>query len=163
MNNEEIKTVIEELLDRMTVRFDSINFSEGELEGYVRFDIQTDNSGILIGKDGKHLQAFSLVVRKMLENKNPDTELPKFFVDVGGYQSEKIKNIQGIAKTMAERAVSFKRNVALDPMSPYERLIVHSVLSNMRDVETESEGTGKQRYVVIKFIDRPAADIDTHW
>ena len=52
---------------------------------------------------------------------------------------------------MAERARYFKSSVAVDPMPPHERRIVHEFLAEMPDLETESEGTGDKRHIVIKY------------
>ena len=52
---------------------------------------------------------------------------------------------------MAERAVSFKRDIELPPMVAYDRLVIHSTLSDFRGVETESEGQGRFRRVIVRY------------
>ncbi|MEK7526803.1 MAG: R3H domain-containing nucleic acid-binding protein, partial [Patescibacteria group bacterium] len=56
-------------------------------------------------------------------------------------------------KIMAERARSFKTNMELEPMSPYERMIIHSALESLPDIKTESVGFGRGRKVVIKYVE----------
>ena len=77
----------------------------------------------------------------------------KFFIDINGYFENNNKELQMKAKIMAERARSFKTNMELEPMTPYERMIVHSALEDFSDIKTESVGFGKGRKVVIKYVE----------
>ena len=60
--------------------------------------------------------------------------------------------MQATAHMMAERARYFKSNIEVDPMSAFERRIIHEFLSDATDLKTESMGEGPQRRVVIKYI-----------
>ena len=77
-----------------------------------------------------------------------------FFVDVNGYQEATLENIKNVAKIMGDRARSFKTNVELDPMSSYERMVIHSFFQDAKDVKTESVGEGERRRVVIKYVEQ---------
>ena len=61
------------------------------------------------------------------------------------------QSLEELANKTADQAVKIERNIHLDPMSAYERRIVHSALQNRTLVETESMGEGETRHVVIKF------------
>jgi spoIIIJ-associated protein len=76
---------------------------------------------------------------------------PLFLIDVNGYRTQKIKDLQNKALMMAERARSLQYDVELSPMSAYERLIVHTTLQDAPNVKTESQGEGRNRRVVIKY------------
>ena len=73
-------------------------------------------------------------------------------IDINGFQKKHIENIHAIAHMMAERAKYFKSNIEVEPMSAFERRIVHEFLSKETDIKTESKGEGLSRQVVIKYI-----------
>jgi len=152
MSNQQIQEIIKEFLKEMGVIFSSVNVGESELPDYIKFSVDTDDSRILIGKDGEHLSALVYVVRKIAE-KQLGEETPKFFIDIGGYQSNKIQKIQKVARIMAERATSFKRDIELPPMTAYERMVIHSTLSEHGNVATESEGQGPFRRVIVRYVE----------
>jgi len=74
-----------------------------------------------------------------------------FFIDVGDYQNKRIQDIKNKAVVMGERARFFKKDIEMMPMTSYERMIVHSTFTDFPDIETESSGSGRERYVVIKY------------
>jgi spoIIIJ-associated protein len=108
---------------------------------------------LLIGKDGENLLALSHIIKKIVSREEGEENSERFYIDIGDYQSKKIQRVKNISMTMANRAKSFRRNVEMEPMTAYERMIVHSTLLNDRSIKTESEGEGKFRRVVIKFIE----------
>ena len=63
-----------------------------------------------------------------------------------------IENVRAIAHMMSERARYFKSNIEVDPMSSFDRRIVHEFLSDATDLKTESQGEGYSRRVVIKYV-----------
>ncbi|MFA5841617.1 MAG: R3H domain-containing nucleic acid-binding protein [Candidatus Paceibacterota bacterium] len=152
MNSDEIKSIIEELLQKLSAEFVSVDFSDEEGDGVIRFAIKTNEPDVLIGRDGITLLAMNHVVRKMAE-KEDDPLNPKFIIDVNDYQKNKLDELKQKAKMMAERARFFKSSIPLEPMSSYERMIVHSFLSVFDDLATESAGEGPLRHVVIKYKD----------
>lgn len=154
MTHDIIQSIIEEMLSRMNVPYEKIEISEGDIPETTKFVIHTEDTGVLIGKDGRHLFSFSQIVKQIAVKKIPQEDSPSFYIDVGGYQSAKINALKQTARTMGERAISFKRNVELSPMSAYDRMIVHSVLAEHPSLETESEGEGKFRHVVIRYKER---------
>ena len=75
-------------------------------------------------------------------------------IDVHGYKGRQKNKLEDLAYRMANKALNQKRDVSLRPMSPYDRRIVHMALSEEQDVETVSEGSGRDRHVVIKVVKR---------
>lgn len=150
---DDVKGIIEDLLERMNLPHKGVEKNTTEVAGYVRYEIVTDDPGLFIGKSGAHLKALSTVVRKILRSKTDekDTDTPAFFIDVGDYETNKIQEIQRIAYTMAGRAKTFERNIELDPMSAYERMIIHNTLDDDPQVTTRSTGKGKERRVVVYY------------
>lgn len=148
MDKEAIKKIIEEMLKAMDLSYSSVEEEEGP-EGSLWLKVESDESPLLIGKDGENLRAFNMLVKKITEKNGMD---PKFFVDVGGYNKKRIEKIKYSAQIAAERAKFLKEDIELEPASSYERMIVHSVLTNDPAIKTESAGEGKSRHVVIKYL-----------
>lgn len=163
MDNKEIKKILEEILEKMGISWTEILVSENK-DGTARFSIKTDESNLLIGNKGSGLLSLNGLVKKIVEKK--DAALPQpahdalageskksvqFSVDVNDYQEKKTEELKNRAVILAERARSFKTEVEMEPMSSYERMIIHSFFTETPDIKTESKGEGRDRRVVIKF------------
>ena len=146
-----ISALLAELLKKMTV-IGQVECSE--MDGGPVFTIKTKEAGILIGEDGKHLIALSHIVKKIIENKFKKDNLEDipFLLDVNDYQMKKIEGLRNMARMNAQRVIFFKKEMEMEPMSAYDRRIVHSVLGGYPDIKTESVGDGLDRRVVIKPI-----------
>lgn len=155
MHSPEIKQLIEDMLRAMNVSFESVVFEEGNEKDLASFLIKTNDSGALIGTHGAHLSAFNHVIKRIAAKRFGE-EGARFFVDVNSYQEKSIEELKTKIKIFADRAKSFGVNVELPPMSAYERMLVHSFLSGDPELKTESEGEGKNRRVIIKYI-RPGS------
>ncbi len=146
MNNEKIKNLVKEVLDNMKISYNEISVNDSE--GRVRASIQSDESKFLIGNQGQNLQALNHIVKRMAEKKEIDTP---FSVDVNNYQENALESIRKKALVIADRVRSFKTSIEMDPMTSYERMVVHSVLSEQPNINTESSGFGRERRVVVKY------------
>lgn len=78
---------------------------------------------------------------------------PPVFFDINSYRQEREELIVKLAKAAAKKALATKQGVPLPPMNSYERRIVHLALAVHPEVKTESIGTGKGRYVIVKPIE----------
>jgi len=74
-------------------------------------------------------------------------------VDVNDYQKKRFENIKNLAHMLSERAIFFKSSIEADPMSSFDRRIIHEFLSNKSNVKTESVGEGRERRVVIRYVE----------
>ena len=81
---------------------------------------------------------------------------PTVFVDVNNYRLERERIIVELAKAAARKAMATKAEISLPAMNAYERRLVHMELSAHPEVKTESAGTGRERYVVIKLVEEGA-------
>ena len=79
-----------------------------------------------------------------------DEDYAKVFVEVNDYKKQKEEKLKRLANKMANNVIRFRKPIRLEPMSAYERLIIHTELANRDDVETESIGEEPRRRVVIK-------------
>ena len=149
---QEIKKIIEDLLNELTVKFDEIEIIESEIHPTLL--IKTSYSGVLIGNNGENLKALNHLVKKIVEKKlcqeNPENKL-QFLLDVNGYHEKRMAELRNQAKILAGRARMFKSNVEMSPMNAYERMIIHATFAGDSDIETQSEGEGKMRRVVLKY------------
>ena len=152
MNRAKIKEIVEELLKKMGIRFDSVEEVVSPETKNVRFLVRSAESPLLIGASGEHLGAFNYIAKRIISKIAGEEILEKFVIDVNGYYEKNLENLKAVAKIMSERARSFKTDVELPPMSSYERMFVHTLLEGLPDIKTESKGEGAQRRVVIKYI-----------
>ncbi len=148
MEHKQIKQFIEELLTKLSVNYESVEIDDGSTQ--LIFQIQTPESARLIGNRGDTVRALNHIVKKAFESK--DTP-PHFLVDVNGYRKGKIQTLENTAKLLADRARSLKYEVEMSPMSSYERMVVHSALAQQPNIKTESRGEGRERRVVICFVE----------
>lgn len=148
---DEVADTAIEVLQTILKPFDigdiTIDEYDGD-EGELILDITGDDLAVLIGRHGRTLDSIqflvSAIVRRKMGYRYP------VVVDVEGYKSRQRQKIESIAKSAANRAVSQDRDVHMRPMTPYERRIVHIALRDDVRVETESEGEGSERHVVVK-------------
>ncbi|MEX0917398.1 MAG: R3H domain-containing nucleic acid-binding protein [Candidatus Paceibacterota bacterium] len=151
---ESILNITKEVLDRLSIPYKKITIEE--LGAHSLFSIETEHSALLIGARGEHLKALNFIVKRLAEKKLADPA--NFIIDVNGYHKRRIESIAGKAKLLAERARAFKHDVEMEPMSAYERMIVHAAFSDDPSITTESEGEGKFRHVVFKYIEGASGD-----
>lgn len=144
---DKVKQIIEDMLKRMTLSFDSVDVST-DTDGKSVVCIRTKESNLLIGNKGEHFLAFSHIIKKISSQLYPETV--DFSVDINDYQKNNIEKLKQKALMLAERARSFNTSIEMDPMSSYERMIIHSLFGDAPDITTESVGLGKDRRIKIK-------------
>ena len=156
VSDEELDKIADTSIE--TVREIAQFFELGEIEvsefegdeGELILDLDGEDLSVLIGRHGSTIQSFqqmvSLITSIKLGYKYPVT------IDVHGYKSRQKNKLEDLAYKMANKALNQNRKVNLRPMSPYDRRIIHMVLSDEQDVETYSVAEGKDRHVVIKPI-----------
>lgn len=110
----------------------------------------SDNNAILIGKDGRTLQALTTIIRQIIANEI--SLYPNIYLDVENYKEKQQSRLERLAKNLARDVVKTKIEVKMDNMNAYERRIIHNALSNNSKVQTISEGEEPNRHVIIKPI-----------
>lgn len=119
------------------------------------FRVRGENLGALIGKRGQTLDALQYLLGHVV-NKQQDAFL-RVKLDIGSYREKQENKLRGFARNAARRVKQSGKSLALDPMTPNERRIIHAALQRDRYVTTHSEGEGEKRHVVItlrKDVDR---------
>jgi spoIIIJ-associated protein len=136
--------VLSRLLELMGLEGD---VSSRQTEDSLVLDIEGDDLGVLIGRRGITLSSLQHIARLMVAARQ--SEWPLLTVDVCGYKQRRRLALEDLAKRLADQAKYRRRPIALEPMPPDERRVVHLALANNPDVYTESEGEESERKVVI--------------
>ena len=142
------KDIIIELLNALNI---NANVEIKIREGQIKYDIFSKNNSLLIGKKGHILNSIQIYVRQALYTML-DMHI-NVSVDVEKYRQKQDYFLEKNVKKIAREVTLSKTNVKLDPMSAYERKIVHSALQGFKYIKTESEGKEPNRCVVIKYIE----------
>lgn len=145
---KQLKNFFNELSKLMNVTIESeINITEDNI---YNINLVTSNNSILIGKEGKTLDAIQCLLRQISQNDLQNKI--KINVDISNYKYEQTKKLEKNIKNIAKEVLKTKVDTSLDPMNSYNRRIVHTIVSEFSDLETESVGEGKERHVVIKYV-----------
>lgn len=124
-----------------------IDVDYNEEEQTVSINVLGDDMGILIGKRGQTLDSLQYLT-SLVVNKNTEGYL-KVKLDTENYRERRKETLENLAKNIAAKVKRTHKPVALEPMNPYERRIIHYTLQNDKYVETHSEGDEPYRKVVV--------------
>lgn len=159
MNNKEIQNLIEGIITQTGVVLNSVVVDETKNKdnsNSVWFRVEVAEPHIFLSRDAEALLALNHVVKRIIETKSLEMQdgikKDEIIIDINNFQKNKIDSIHAVAHMMAERARYFKANMEIEPMSAFERRIVHEFLSDATDIKTESDGTGPNRRVIIKYL-----------
>ena len=117
----------------------------------IRITIDSTNNPILIGKNGKTLQAINDLTKLAVSTKFKKRF--RLLVDINGYKDSKYRKIAFAAKRAAKEVQKTHITTILDPMPADERRIIHNALHNFRNIKTESKGEGSHRQVSIIYVE----------
>ena len=111
----------------------------------LEFDIEGDDSALLIGRRGESLKALQFIVNLIVNRRTEG----RVVLDVEGYKERRYSSLRTLAVRVADRVRETGQPITLEPMSPSERRIIHMALSENSRVITESNGTGDERKITI--------------
>ena len=121
---------------------------EHPMDDSLLLDVKTDDSGRLIGRQGQTLSDLQYITNRLLFQQ--DSTAPKVMVDVGGYRAQAREALVQKAKEAAEKVRRWGEVVELEPMSAFDRRIVHHALRDDPDIETHSvEVDGSDRKAML--------------
>lgn len=132
----------------MDVNIDA-SVEETENEKTISIDLSGNEMGVLIGKRGQTLDSLQYLVSLVVNKDNENYIRVK--VDTENYRARRKATLEKLAKNIAAKVKRTRKPVALEPMNPYERRIIHSALQGDRYVTTKSEGEEPNRRVVISL------------
>lgn len=116
----------------------------------VLFQLKSEKAALLIGKRGQTLNSLQQLTQLVLNKTAKQFLMVK--LDVENYRERRQVALEQLADRMADKALRLNQRVAFEPMQSYERKIIHNQLANRLDIETYSEGTEPNRYLVIEPV-----------
>jgi len=138
----EAKAIIEKILELLGF---AVTVEEHRMEDGILLDVKTEDSGRLIGRQGQTLSDLQYVTNRLLFQQDPSA--PKIMVDVSGYRAQAREALVKKAKDAAEEVRRWGDVVELEPLSAFDRRIIHQALKDDPGIETHSvevEGTDKK-------------------
>lgn len=148
-----IKNFLTDVISHMN---EEVKIEVNEREDHFRFSLITEKSSIFIGKGGRTLDSFRIIIKQILVNYGLEDFY--FSLDVDGYKKRQNNNLIKMVKELAEDVLNTKQEIVLDPLNSYERRLVHKALDDVEGIYTESIGEGKERRLVIKY-----KDLESKW
>ena len=131
----------------LTVKLD-VNVEDQDNEQTINIDIVGEDMGVLIGKRGQTLDSLQYLT-SLIVNKESDDKFSRVRLDTENYRERRQQTLENLAKNIAKKVKRIKKPVALEPMNPYERRIIHSALQDDKYCTTRSEGEEPYRHVVV--------------
>ncbi|MDD3415643.1 MAG: KH domain-containing protein [Lachnospiraceae bacterium] len=129
----------------MDVKVEAIIDAEGSLS----IELSGENMGILIGKRGQTLDSLQYLANRVA-NKHQEGYV-RVKLDTENYRSRRKATLENLAKNIAYKVKKSRKPISLEPMNPYERRIIHSVLQSDKYVTTHSEGEEPYRKIVVSL------------
>ena len=125
-----------------------------KLDNGIAITLEGDNPGVLIGRRGDTLDALQYLT-SMVANRG-DKDYVRLTIDACGYRTKRRKALQELAQRISKNVLRSGRSVALEPMNPYERRIIHSTVTEIEGVSSHSSGEEPYRKVIITSDSAPA-------
>jgi spoIIIJ-associated protein len=138
----EPQATLQKILDLLNI---PASVTEHPMEDGLLLDVKTEDSGRLIGRQGQTLADLQYITNRLLFQQDPS--VPKVMVDVSGYRAQAREALVKKAKDAAEKVRRWGDVVELEPLSAFDRRIVHQALKDDPGIETHSvevEGTDKK-------------------
>ena len=142
---EYIKSYLKEITELMGI---NVEFETQKRENFIKVNMISDNSSILIGKNGRTMTSLQDLLRNSVQNKIGVRV--NIILDTNDYKEKQQKNIERLAVKLAKDVVKTGIEVKMGSMNSFERRLVHNRLTNFKGVTTESTGEEPNRCVVIK-------------
>lgn len=143
---------VKTMLDDMEIKAEVTASDTVEEEGHACIDIRGGDSALLIGHHGDTLDQLQLLVNLVANKKGENGDgnaYTRVLVDVEGYRAKREQTLRSLARRTAARVLKYRRSVTLEPMSAYERRIIHSEVQGIAGVSTNSIGQDSNRRVVV--------------
>ena len=125
----------------------NLNSKFNDKENILDVELSGDEMGVLIGKRGQTLDSLQYLISLVVNRETEEYIHVK--VDTENYRERRKATLENLAKNISIKVKKTRQSVALEPMNPYERRIIHSALQNDRYVTTHSEGDEPFRRVVV--------------
>ena len=145
---EDGKQFLLDVFEKMGMKV-NVEYQYNEEDNSLDIDLSGDEMGVLIGKRGQTLDSLQYLV-SLVVNRSGEHYI-RVKLDTENYRERRKETLESLAKNIAYKVKRTKRSVALEPMNPYERRIIHSALQPDNFVMTKSEGEEPYRHVVVFY------------
>lgn len=143
---DNINSFLGKVFDAMELKVE-LEISQDEEANVINIELKGDEMGVLIGKRGQTLDSLQYLTN-LVVNKNAE-KFVKVKIDTEDYRKRRRETLENLAKNIAAKVKRTKHSVALEPMNPFERRVIHSTLQNDKMIKTHSEGDEPFRHVVV--------------
>ena len=144
---EEGKKFLEDVFEKMGMKV-NVEYELGE-EDTLEINLTGDGMGVLIGKRGQTLDSLQYLT-SLVVNRSGEHYI-RVKLDTENYRARRKETLESLAKNIAYKVKRTRKSMSLEPMNPYERRIIHSVLQSDNFVMTRSEGEEPYRHVVVFY------------
>lgn len=143
---EKLKVMLNEFFDITGEKEVKYSFQKNDYG--IQLNLNSSDLSHMIGYRGKTIEAMQLIINSMLQKE--DEEYSKVFLEINDYKKKRAEKLRDFADKMADNVLKYRKPIKLEPMTAYERLIIHKELSKRNNIETESFGEEPNRRIVIK-------------
>lgn len=155
-SSAKVRTAIQYLTDVLhALGLENFEITPVKRDGNVVLDVSGEKLGVVIGKRGETLD--SLQYLTILASNRAEESYCRIAIDCNGYRDKRRETLENLAKRTAAKVIKQGRKIALEPMNPYERRIIHSCVAEIEGVSSHSTGVEPYRKVVI-YADKPKYD-----
>ncbi|MFQ8706737.1 MAG: RNA-binding cell elongation regulator Jag/EloR [Thomasclavelia sp.] len=148
MVQEYIEEYVKRFISEMGFEIETVSYLQ---DGRIYCNINTSNNSILIGKAGVILRAINFIVKNAVSTTYK--KRIELSIDINGYKEERYKKVSAMAKRLGKQVLRTKVEIKLDPMPADERKVMHQELSKFEHIKTESHGEGKNRHMIISYVE----------
>ena len=143
-----LQNVTDNLLNNLPVKDIKAKIYKND-EGYVAVDVDGEDTGFLIGYRGEVLNAMQTLLNT-IASRDLKTKV-RVILDISNYREKRKKDLENLAQKIATTVERTKRSITLEPMSAYERKIIHTKLQENQRVKTHSVGEEPYRKIVVSL------------
>lgn len=147
------KEILENLIEKMGIEASveigslPVTYTDEQEANSAVLNVTGNDTGSLIGRKGQTLEAIQYIVRIIISKQSKSKQ--QIVVDVDNYRQKRYEDLKILALNIAEQVKAKNSSLKLEPMSPFERRIIHMTLADDPDIKTESIGEGELRKVVV--------------
>ncbi len=145
---DKVNEFLQSIFHAMNLEVEII-IKDSDEENVLDVELKGTEMGVLIGKRGQTLDSLQYLTNLAI-NKNSDTYV-KVKLDTENYRRRRKETLENLARNVAYKVKRTKKTIALEPMNPFERRVIHSALQKDRYVTTHSEGDEPYRHVVVSL------------
>ncbi len=144
---EKIKKFLDEFISKLPSK--DLKYKIEEENGIIKIDIEGEDTGYLIGYRGEVLNSIQTIISNIASKDSH--EKVKVLLNIGGYREKRKKDLETLAVKIAGSVIKTKKSITLEPMTAYERKIIHTKLQTNNKIKTYSVGEEPYRKIVVSL------------